>query len=93
MPSYDTYRQTYGQLPVYHSVPSTYTEMPFPEYQEPVASVVPMMPTPAMGPARKPTYDEDILSPFSMSYASMAGIELCPQPSHPEPGLPVHFPR
>ena len=91
MPAYEAYRTSYGQLPVYHNVSGTY-EMPFPEYHEAVPSVVPMMPTTAMGTARKP-YDEDIISPFGMSYASMAGIDLCPPPSHAEPGLPVHFPR
>lgn len=73
-------------------MPSTYHEMPFPaEYSDPFPSVVPMAPGPALAMARKSTYDEDIISPFSMSYATMAGIDLCPQPSHPEPGLPVHF--
>ncbi|KAJ5179684.1 hypothetical protein N7492_002894 [Penicillium capsulatum] len=86
MSTYDAYRPTYGQMPVYHNVPTTY-EMPFPDYNEAVSSVVPMMPTQAMG--RKSTYDEDVLSPFSMSYASMAGIDLYPQPSHPEPALPM----
>ncbi|KAJ5683228.1 hypothetical protein N7462_006393 [Penicillium macrosclerotiorum] len=89
MPTYDTYRAPYSQMPVYHTVPSSYHEMSFAEYGEPVHSVVPMMPNPAMGAARKPAYDEDIISPFSMSYASMAGIDLCPQPSHAEPGLPM----
>lgn len=93
MSAYDAYRPPYGQVPVYHNVPNAYSEMPFPEYHEAVPSVVPMMAAPAMGTGRKPAYDEDIISPFSMSYASMAGIDLCPQPSHPEPGLPVHFPR
>jgi hypothetical protein len=45
---------------------------------------------------RKVAYDEDLLSPFSMSYATMAGIDLCQQQaqaqSQPEI-LPVHFPR
>lgn len=93
LPTYDAYRPTYGPLPVYHTVPSTYNELPFPgEYGEHVPSVVPMMPGPGLvGPARKPTYDEDIISPFSMSYATMAGIDLCPRSSQPEPGPPVHF--
>ncbi|KAJ5745510.1 hypothetical protein N7520_010692 [Penicillium odoratum] len=81
MTQYDAYRQTYGQIPVYQTIPS-YNHLSFPEYSD----AVPMVPTAAMGAPRKP-YDEDIMSPFSMSYASMAGIELCPQPSHPEPGL------
>ncbi|KAJ5813922.1 uncharacterized protein N7503_000672 [Penicillium pulvis] len=87
MPQYDAYRQTYGQIPVYQTIQNTYGSLSFPEYNDTIPSVVPMVPTAAMGAPRKPAYDEDIMSPFSMSYASMAGIELCPQPSHPEPGL------
>lgn len=94
IPTYDTYRQPYAQLPIYHNIPTTYSEMSFAaDYGEPVTSVVPMIPGPAMGIARKQAYDEEMISPFSMSYASMAGIDLCAQPSQPEPGLPVHFPR
>lgn len=94
MPSYDAYRQTYNQMPVYQTIPGAYGNMSFPEYNDAVAvsTGVPMVPTAAMGTPRKP-YDEDIMSPFSMSYASMAGIDLCPQPSHPESGLSVHYAR
>jgi len=93
--TYDAYRPAYGQLPVYHSVPSTYGEVTsYPaEYGESLPSLVPMIPGHPPGTIRKPAYDEDIISPFSMSYASMAGIDLCSQPSQPQPGLPVHFPR
>ena len=92
IPTYDTYRQPYNQLPIYHNVPSTYSELSYhTDYNEPVNSVVPMMPGTAMGVSRKP-YEEEMISPFSMSYASMAGIDLCAQPQH-DPGLPVHFPR
>ncbi|KAJ5238643.1 hypothetical protein N7468_003262 [Penicillium chermesinum] len=49
---------------------------------------IPMIhPGASIGQPRKPAYDEDIISPFSMSYASMAGIDLVPQPQHPDPGL------
>ncbi|KAJ6024432.1 hypothetical protein N7540_005229 [Penicillium herquei] len=92
LPAYDAYRQ-YTQLPVYQSIPSGYGNhhhhgghMSFAEYNETIPSVVPMVPTAAMGAPRKSQYDEDIMSPFSMSYASMAGIDLC-QPTHAEPGL------
>jgi hypothetical protein len=93
--TYDAYRPAYGQLPVYHNVPGTYGEvMSFPgEYGESLPSVVPVIPGPPLGTVRKSTYDEDIISPFSMSYASMAGIDICPQPSQPEHALPVHYPR
>ncbi|OQD72448.1 hypothetical protein PENDEC_c021G01480 [Penicillium decumbens] len=89
--TYDAYRPAYGQLPVYHSVPSTYGEvMSYPaEYGESLPSLVPMISGHPPGTIRKPAYDEDIISPFSMSYASMAGIDLCSQPSQPQPGLPM----
>lgn len=94
IPTYDTYRQPYSQLPLYHNVPATYNEMSFAaDYGEPVSSVVPMIPGTAMGIGRKQVYEEEMISPFSMSYASMAGIDLCAQPPQAEPGLPVHFPR
>lgn len=89
MPNYDNFRPGYGQLPVYHSVPSSYSDISFANYGDPVPSILPMVSGPAIG--RKP-YDEDMMSPFSMSYASMAGIDLMPQP-HAETSLPVHFPR
>jgi hypothetical protein len=39
----------------------------------------------AGGPLKRPhTYaDEEIISPFSMSYATMAGIDLCQTSHHP----------
>lgn len=94
IPTYDTYRQPYSQLPLYHNVPATYNEMSFAgDYGEPVNSGIPMIPGTAMGVGRKQVYEEEMISPFSMSYASMAGIDLCAQPPQAEPGLPVHFPR
>jgi hypothetical protein len=61
-----------------------------------------------MGAPRKLAYDEDLISPFSMSYATMAGIDLVQQQQsqaqahahahahahagYPS-GLPVHIPR
>ncbi|OKP02374.1 hypothetical protein PENSUB_7138 [Penicillium subrubescens] len=85
LPSYDGYRPSYGQMPVYHTVPSSYSDISFAEYGEPVPSVVPMVGAPGIG--RKP-YDEDMMSPFGMSYATMAGIDLVPQ-QHAEQSLPV----
>ncbi|CAG8935318.1 unnamed protein product [Penicillium salamii] len=87
MSPYETYRQTY-QPPLYHTAPNTYSEISYQtEYGEQVPSLVPL---PSM--QRKIAYDEDLISPFSMSYATMAGIDICQQQahaqSHPE-GLPV----
>jgi hypothetical protein len=52
----------------------------------------------AAGPAgsvkrMQAAYDEEILSPFSMSYATMAGIDLSPPTPQPLPesSLPVHL--
>lgn len=96
---YDTYRQSaYIQSPIYHTAPNTYNEITYQtEYGEPVPSLVPVLPS--MQP-RKLAYDEDLISPFSMSYASMAGIDLCQQqqahqshPQHQPSTLPVHYPR
>ncbi|KAF3389308.1 hypothetical protein F1880_003557 [Penicillium rolfsii] len=89
LPSYDGYRPSYGQMPVYHTVPSSYGDISFAEYGEQVPNVLPMVS--ASGVGRKP-YDEDMMSPFGMSYATMAGIDLVPQ-QHAEQSLPVHFPR
>lgn len=48
----------------------------------------------AAGPVKRmqAAYDEEILSPFSMSYATMAGIDLSPPTPQPLPesSLPVH---
>lgn len=87
-----SYRAPFTQIPIYNSEPPTYTTMTFPEYTESIPAGIPMVHG-ALHPTRKPAYDEDIISPFGMSYASMAGIELLPQPPHPEPGLSVHYAR
>ncbi|KAL4929594.1 bZIP transcription factor [Aspergillus undulatus] len=53
------------------------------EYPSPVPSLLPVM---HQHTAKKyPSYgasDDDIISPFNMSYASMAGIDLSPPPRH-----------
>lgn len=99
MSSYDAYRQsTYSQSPVYHAAPSTYNDIAYQtEYGEHMPSLVPVLPSMQ---ARKLAYDEDLISPFSMSYATMAGIDLCQQQAqaqshsqHQPSTLPVHFPR
>ncbi|KAL4896299.1 hypothetical protein BDV59DRAFT_172572 [Aspergillus ambiguus] len=83
-PSYshlDPYGQpAYGPPPAYHSVSGPYNDISLQgDYGSPVPSVLPVA-MPSTGPVKRhhPYGDEDILSPFNMSYASMAGIELCP---------------
>ncbi|KAI9038506.1 bZIP transcription factor [Aspergillus affinis] len=98
-PSYshlDPYGQSgYGQPHPYHSIPNSYHDMSIHgEYGTPVPSIIPVTMANSGPTKRHPAYaDEDIISPFSMSYASMAGIDLCPPPHHhhlAEPNIPVH---
>ncbi|OQE11173.1 hypothetical protein PENFLA_c079G00530 [Penicillium flavigenum] len=91
MSSYDTYRQSaYAQSPIYHAAPSNCSEVAYQtEYGEPVPSLVPVLPSMQ---SRKLAYDEDLISLFSMSYATKAGIDLCQQQaqaqSHSQHQLP-----
>ncbi|KAJ6094713.1 hypothetical protein N7467_002226 [Penicillium canescens] len=76
---YDAYRQSaYAQSPLYHTAPSSYSDLAYQsEYGETFPSIMPVLPS--MGAPRKLAYDEDLISPFSMSYATMAGIDLVQQ--------------
>ncbi|KAJ5454910.1 hypothetical protein N7530_012679 [Penicillium desertorum] len=35
----DAYRPSYGQMPVYHTVPSSYSDISFTDYGEPIPSM------------------------------------------------------
>jgi hypothetical protein len=62
------------------------------EYPSPVPSLLPVT-MHGSGPAKRySSYgDDDIISPFNMSYASMAGIDLAPAQHHQEhSNIPVH---
>lgn len=93
-PSY-SHLDTYGQSSIYNSVSGSYSDVSFPgEYADPVPSILPVA-APVTGPAKRVHHytDEEIMSPFSMSYATMAGIDLCPTPQPlSESSLPVHYP-
>lgn len=69
-------------MPVYRTVSSSYSDISLTDYSEAFPSVVPSVNTPGIG--HKP-YDEDMMSPFCMSYATMGGVDV-------EQSLPVHFP-
>ncbi|KAL2863066.1 bZIP transcription factor [Aspergillus lucknowensis] len=88
-PSYsslDPYgHSSYGHPPSYHSLPAPYSDLAFHgEYNSPVPPLLPVSVHGAGAAMKKyPSYgDEDIISPFSMSYASMAGIDLSPAQHH-----------
>ncbi|KAJ5610182.1 hypothetical protein N7510_006901 [Penicillium lagena] len=94
LPSYDGYRQPiFSQSPMYHGLANGYNELPFqPDFGEHIPSIVSV---PANMRKQSSFGDEDIISPFSMSYATMAGIDLCShqQPeSGPIPALSYSFP-
>lgn len=98
-PSYsslDPYNHSYSHPSSYH-----YSDLPYHahnEYPSPVPSLLPLSVHSSAGPTKKYSYgstDDDIISPFNMSYASMAGIDLGPnRPGHhhsqPENNIPVH---
>ncbi|KAL4783215.1 hypothetical protein BJX76DRAFT_330341 [Aspergillus varians] len=94
-PSYDPYSHSaYGHPPTYHSISGPYSDMSYhSEYPSPVPSLLPIS-MHGPGPAAKKysSYgDDDIISPFNMSYASMAGIDLSPPQHHSEhSNIPVH---
>ncbi|GAQ37261.1 hypothetical protein AtubIFM55763_000596 [Aspergillus tubingensis] len=84
---------SYGQPPSYHSLNNHYNDLPYGEYGTTLPSI---LPGPILGSGAKKHHsyaDDEIVSPFSMSYASMAGIDLGPTPQHlPEHNIPVHAP-
>ncbi|KAJ9196826.1 hypothetical protein DTO166G4_664 [Paecilomyces variotii] len=90
----ETYGQaTYPQQSVYHSMPGPYGDISMHgQYLEPLPSTLPAM-APATPPAkRRPAFaEDDVLSPFSVSYATMAGIDL-PASSSPSQEATVHTP-
>ncbi|KAI9839869.1 MAG: hypothetical protein M1819_000061 [Sarea resinae] len=57
------------------------------QYLPPLSSGIPMMSSSHLGPVKQqPLYgEEDIISPFNMSYASMAGMEISAAHSYQEP--------
>ena len=87
-PSYsqlDSYgHSVYGHSPSYNSFPGSHHDMTFAgDYEEPLPSIGPVATSAGRPMKRVHQYPEDdMMSPFSMSYAAMAGIDLCsaPQP-------------
>ncbi|KAL2833254.1 hypothetical protein BDW59DRAFT_138371 [Aspergillus cavernicola] len=75
---------SYGHPPAYHSVTAPYSDLSYhSEYNSPLPSLLPIAMHGAGAVAKKYSYgDEDIISPFNMSYASMAGIDLSPPQHH-----------
>ncbi|KAL3473767.1 hypothetical protein BJX99DRAFT_233005 [Aspergillus californicus] len=97
--SLDPYNSSYGAPPAYHSIAAPYSDVSYHgEYSNTLPSLLPVAMHGAGAATKKySSYgDEDIISPFNMSYASMAGIDLSPSQhhhhhhSHQSSNIPVH---
>ncbi|KAJ6076835.1 hypothetical protein N7499_008816 [Penicillium canescens] len=91
MASYNAYCQSdYSHSPFYHAMPNNYNLISAyqTEYSDSDILVVPVLLS--LYTAGKIAYDEDLIGPFSMCNATMAGIGLCQQQqeAHPRRGLP-----
>ena len=58
----------------------------YPQYYQSYQHVVPSMTTP---PLKQEYYNEDDMSPFSLSYASMAGVDVSAAQSYQDMGAYV----
>ncbi|OJD37702.1 basic-leucine zipper transcription factor [Diplodia corticola] len=82
-PAPDAVSYAYSQTP-YHAMPATTAEMqmPYTPYLPPISSTVYPGTLPSIVPAKQDFYSEDEISPFSMNYASLTGINI-PVSTHP----------
>ncbi|KAL2223477.1 hypothetical protein M432DRAFT_59378 [Thermoascus aurantiacus ATCC 26904] len=97
-PSYpypETYGQSvYSQHSMYHSMTAPYDDISTiqGQYLEPLPSTMTTTAPSTASTKRANVFaEEDILSPFSLSYATMAGIDL-PATSHAPPGSNLQTP-
>lgn len=76
-PAPDAVSYAYSQTP-YHAMPATTAEMqmPYTPYLPPISSTVYPGTLPSIVPAKQEFYGEDEISPFSMNYASLTGIDI-----------------
>lgn len=76
---------TYPQPGSYCAMPGTMDMQYYPQYLPPIQQsyqhIVPSMTTP---PIKQEYYHDDEMSPFSMSYATMAGVDVHTAQSYPE---------
>lgn len=71
--------QSYPQHTAYHSLPAPYSgDYTYSnQYLPPLTATLPTMPPSTMSMKRDALFpEEDMMTPFSMSYASMAGIDI-----------------
>ncbi|KAL4879798.1 hypothetical protein BJY04DRAFT_192999 [Aspergillus karnatakaensis] len=82
--SLDPYSHSYSHPPAYHSISGPYSDISYQhDYPSPMPSLLPVSMHGSTAPKKYSSYaDDDIISPFNMSYASMAGIDLSPPQHH-----------
>ena len=83
----------YAQHAAYHTLPTTTTpDMPmYTPYLPPLSSAYPTTLPSLVHPMKGDFYAEDEISPFSMSYATMAGIDI-PAPHYQDSDAQVKLP-
>lgn len=88
VPSNDaTSYSTYPQVGSYYSMPGGRSDLPlYPQYYQNYQHILPSMGTP---PVKQEFYNEDDMSPFSLSYASMAGVDVSAAQSYHDVGAYV----
>ena len=75
VPSNDTSSYvTYPQATGYYSMPGGRSDMTL--YQQYYPTYQPVLPSMGTTPIKQEYYNEDDMSPFSLSYASMAGVDV-----------------
>ncbi|KAI9819855.1 MAG: hypothetical protein M1827_006424 [Pycnora praestabilis] len=85
----------YPQHTPHHSIPITSAEIPMhAHYLPPLPTTLPSMSTYSTPMKNENIYaEEELMSPFSISYASMAGIDIPPSHSYPESNINVMLPE
>ncbi|KAK2760964.1 hypothetical protein FQN54_002206 [Arachnomyces sp. PD_36] len=95
-PSTESYNQTSrAPQPAYPSISQTYTELSFPnQYLHSLPANYPTLPPATSSMKRESAYaGEDIMNPFTVNYATMAGIDIpVPAQSYQESSLHVNLP-
>ena len=79
--SYPTYSQTASYCAVPGSMEMQYYPHYLPPIQQSYQHIVPSMTSP---PIKQEYYHDDEMNPFSMSYATMAGVDVSADQSYPE---------
>jgi hypothetical protein len=91
----ESYNQTSRPQPVYPTISQAYNDLSFPnQYLHALPANYPTLPPATSSMKRESVYaDEDIMNPFTVNYATMAGIDIpVPAQSYQESNLHVNLP-